>query len=111
MNTYMFKAQLLIMQFPPPHVYKKEGQELKIRLRGSLATADLPSSLQEKAREHLSGLRKIWHRTGDFKGKKKETLFKYVSNSQRACFRNSPEELRAENAMPPPPPPSKLAFR
>lgn len=54
---------------------KRKDKELKIRLRGSLATADLPSSLQEKAREHLSGLRKIWHRTGDFKGKKKKKPF------------------------------------
>ena len=63
------------------------------------------STLQEYLIHHETCL-KIWHRTGDFKGKKKETLFKYVSKSQRACLRNSPEELRADNAMTPPPPPS-----
>lgn len=107
-NVYMFKTQLLIM---PPCVYKKQvhGIENKAQgIPGNCRSSFLPPG------ESQGTPKVVLERNGteqEISRGKKKTLFKYVSNIPRACFRNSPEEPRAENATPPPPPSSKLAFR
>lgn len=107
----MFKTQLLIMSsyFHLPVFVKNKHKELEMRLRGSLAIADLPSSLSEEAREHLSGLLStMWHRAGDFKGKKRKA-FSNAFQTFHAPVSGTLQKNQAEHAAPPPPPPSKLA--